>query len=447
MSTYLKSVRNQYESYPYPIRDPDNEKKGIFCTNIDFLGKINHYCFNGRLDLNKYFRVLIAGGGTGDATVHLAEQIRGSDAEIIYIDISSTSMEIAKQRAEVRGLNNITWLQGSLLDLSNMDIGNFDYINCSGVLHHLEDPVEGLKALRSHVKDPGAIGVMVYGKYGRTGIYHMQELMSLINAGEAELSKQLENTRAILDYLPNTNWLAHGPITINSQLDDSNLVDLLLHSQDRPYSVLELYQWLESCGLNMVGFVTDQALYKPENYIKKEELLTKIKKLPKRMQQAIAENIAGNIFRHVFYVSPRTDTIASIDELDNVPYFSAGAALEFENSVFYENVKDLNEGMTVTIDIPYSGLKVKLQLGKFTKYFFKYIDGSRTIKEILHKIRNEEELKPKSLADEEILKELKLHFRNLNELDLMFLRHKEVRRYKTLQELQAPVMSKYGMKG
>ena len=83
-------------------------------------------------------------------------------------------MDIAKQRASIRGLNNITWMHTSLLDLPSLDIGKFDYINCSGVLHHLESPQEGLAALNSVLKQDGAILIMVYAKYGRTAIYQIQ---------------------------------------------------------------------------------------------------------------------------------------------------------------------------------------------------------------------------------------------------------------------------------
>jgi ubiquinone/menaquinone biosynthesis C-methylase UbiE len=83
---------------------------------------------------------LVAGGGTGDSTIHLAEQLRESDSVIIHLDLSESSIEIARQRAAVRNMNNITWMQGSLLDLRDADLESFDYINCSEVLHHLHNP-------------------------------------------------------------------------------------------------------------------------------------------------------------------------------------------------------------------------------------------------------------------------------------------------------------------
>ena len=52
---------------------------------------------------------------------------------------------------------------------------SFDLIVCTGVLHHLADPDAGLRALRSVLKPEGAMYLMVYAPYGRTGVYMLQD--------------------------------------------------------------------------------------------------------------------------------------------------------------------------------------------------------------------------------------------------------------------------------
>ena len=56
---------------------------------------------------------LVAGGGTGDATIFLAEQLRGTNAEVVHLDMSQASIALAQARAQIRGLDNITWVQKS----------------------------------------------------------------------------------------------------------------------------------------------------------------------------------------------------------------------------------------------------------------------------------------------------------------------------------------------
>jgi hypothetical protein len=76
-------VRAQYESYPYPPRDPRDEAKRLIEGSPSHLLEINHYVFGGRRDFRRPFRALIAGGGTGDGTImlaqHLADAAAGGD--------------------------------------------------------------------------------------------------------------------------------------------------------------------------------------------------------------------------------------------------------------------------------------------------------------------------------------------------------------------------------
>src|SRR5881396_4298657 len=104
-SSYLKAVRDQYEAYPYPPRNPADEKVRLENSWHDFLELINFYCFKGRSNFSQEFRVLVAGGGTGDQTIFLAEQLRyNRRAEVVHLDFSANSIAMAKQRAQVRRL-------------------------------------------------------------------------------------------------------------------------------------------------------------------------------------------------------------------------------------------------------------------------------------------------------------------------------------------------------
>ena len=173
-SEILKEVQDHYLDYPYPYRDPEDEKTRLMVMYNDYLGSMNHWLFEGKEDFKKGFRILIAGGGTGDSTVYLAEQLKDNkDAEIVYLDFSKNSMKIAQERAKNRGLSNITWINDSILNIPKLKLGKFDYIQCSGVLHHLESPDDGLKILSDSLTDRGGMSVMVYALYGRTGVYQV----------------------------------------------------------------------------------------------------------------------------------------------------------------------------------------------------------------------------------------------------------------------------------
>ena len=259
---YLPEVRNQYEALPYPERNPEDERGRLLQTIEDRLELINHYCFNGMHDFTSRFRCLVAGAGTGDAVIHLAEQLKHTANEIVYLDMSTASMEVAKERARIRGLGNITWINDSILNIPEMNLGTFDYINCSGVLHHLEDRTEGLQTLASVLDEEGAMSIMVYGRHARSPVYQMQELMRLVNDGIDDVQQKVDNTKKVLDCLPDTNMYMRLDSMLNASTSDmkvriygdAEVYDLFLHSQDNPFSIPEIYQWLDSCNLNLLAF-------------------------------------------------------------------------------------------------------------------------------------------------------------------------------------------------
>ena len=122
----------------------------------------------------------------------LAQQLAsaGRPGTVTWLDRSAAALRVAQARAAARGLTNIVWEQRSLLDLPGSGLGPFDYVDCCGVLHHLPDPAEGLRALLSVLAPGGGMGLMVYAPHGRTGVYMVQDALRLLapperNAGDA----------------------------------------------------------------------------------------------------------------------------------------------------------------------------------------------------------------------------------------------------------------------
>jgi 2-polyprenyl-3-methyl-5-hydroxy-6-metoxy-1,4-benzoquinol methylase len=144
-----QAIKAHYTAYPYPARDPKDEKKRLIEGSPSRLAEIEHYLFNGQIP--ESLSILIAGGGSGDAAIMLAQQMawRGAKGEVVWLDQSQAAREIAEARASVRGLTNIHFVEGSLLEAERHVGKAFDYIDCCGVLHHLDEPEAGIGALRS----------------------------------------------------------------------------------------------------------------------------------------------------------------------------------------------------------------------------------------------------------------------------------------------------------
>jgi len=442
---YLKEVREHYENYPYPERNPEDEKKRLLSTVTDCLDRINYYCFEGKKDFNARFRVLIAGGGTGDATIFIAEQLRYSNAEIIHLDITQASMNVAKQRAEIRGLKNIIWVSESLLNLPNLDLGEFDYINCSGVLHHLENPVEGLTALNSVLKDDGALAIMVYATYGRTSIYQIQELMRLINVNEDNMNLKVENCKSILAELPETHLLNHSKRLFPTwnYSKPIELYDLFLHSQDRAYTIPELYNYVETEGLNILhllpsGDSRGNKLYDPSSYTTDDKILDRINKRSLKDRQAIAELMHGLIPKHTFYVAKENKKPPSPDNLSYIPYLNIHSNKDSYTSFLSVVQKSTN---TVKLNNQNTGLKTSFQKTEYTEAIFKYLDGKTSLNDIFKKIIASPKYKNIRPTIPKLKKDFKTTFQALSLHDWMFLRDQSVKHPETITEIQSRVIS------
>lgn len=315
---YLAQVRGQYEVLPYPMRDFTKERELLYTSDHGSLDSISHEGWGGKRDMRKGIRVLIAGQGTGDATIFLAEQLRGTDAEIVSIDLSTASIDICKKRLAQRGLDNVKVLHMSILDLPDAGLGKFDFIDTSGVLHHLEDPLDGLKALEAVLTDDGIIGIMVYAFYGRLSVYLLQVLMQYLLDPEMDPRIKIHVANTFLKDLPASHPMQYAKNQFRLDLEESTgsgVFDLLLHSTDRAYTVPQLYEWMQGAGLYMGSFCNEwegNMAYVPEVYTRSALLRSLLETKPEPERQAIGELMNGAIIKHVFYASKKPKVPAQI---------------------------------------------------------------------------------------------------------------------------------------
>lgn len=403
-------VRDQYEAYPYPQRDPADENKRLIVGSPSDVREIDHYLFAGRRDWRQPFTALIAGGGTGDALVMMAQQLadRGAPAELHYLDLSEAAARIARARIEARGLGRLTRFHGgSLLDAGKIAPGPYDYIDCNGVLHHLEEPAAGLTALAGLLKPGGGIGLMVYGELGRTGVYDVQAMLRTLCADRPD-AERLAAARALLRALPATNRLRRNPL-VGDHLagGDAGLYDLLLHSRDRAYRVPDLAALVQGAGLAIVSFI-EPARYDPAAYLDDAALLERLAPLAALERAAFAELLAGNLKTHVCYAAPgvrAAGRMAQPDDPRAVPY---GRDVDFPTLA-----RGLAGGAPTA---SFDGLAIKLKLPALAPAILALVDGRNGLGAI------QEAMNPK-LSWERFLAEFRRVYAAFNGINRMLLRY------------------------
>ncbi|WP_020594481.1 class I SAM-dependent methyltransferase [Kiloniella laminariae] len=418
-SSFQPAVQDQYETYPYPARNPADERKRLITGSPSNLVELNHYLFSGRRDFSQPFRALVAGGGTGDAAIMLAQQLadaspdgKGFENQVTYLDLSSASRRIAEQRAKTRGLQNILFLNGSLLDLPHLELDAFDYIDCCGVLHHLDKPETGLKSLCSVLKQDGGMGLMVYGEYGREGVYPLQSLLRDLTHKTEKLSDKVKLTRRLLEKLPASNNFRRNPFLIDHKASDAELVDLLLHSCDRAYTVPQLTELIASSDLTIAGFI-EPIRYQLETYIKDPVLLRATESLDGMTRAAMAEKIASNIKMHVFYVTRQKNTVAKLE----------GTRASAESLI--PVLREMNPAQLATslkkspqLKTSLEGVPVTLQLPRLAAALAERCDGTKDLSVIFEELKTLDS----RLEWDGFLTQFREFYQAFNSLNHLFLR-------------------------
>ncbi|WP_448203628.1 class I SAM-dependent methyltransferase [Azospirillum sp. sgz302134] len=405
----IDTLRAQYEAYPYPARNPADEKKRLITGSPSHLDEVNHFVFGGRLDHGKPLTVLVAGGGTGDGTIMIAQQMAdaGNPGRVTYLDLSDAARAVAEARAKARGLTNIDFRRGSLLELEGL--GPFDYIDCCGVLHHLDDPPAGLRSLTGALKPGGGIGLMVYAPLGRTGVYPMQAALRTITR-DLPPNEKVALAKRLIGHLPRSNWLLNNPFIGDHKQADADLYDLLLHSCDRPYTVTELAELAGTADLAIAALI-EPSRYEPSVWVKDPRVLKRLDGLPWLERAAWAEQVTGAMTKHIAYLVRPQDVDAAVarpDRPDVVPVLRDldGAAI----------AKGLPPGGSLEADL--MGAVVPLPLPRLAGPILARVDGRTTLGAIHEAVAE----KAGTLPWDAFLTQFQQLFAALNGVNKMYLR-------------------------
>jgi SAM-dependent methyltransferase len=369
-------LASQYEAYPYPRRAPREEARRLVVGSPSHLREIDHWVFGAKRPASQPLRALVAGGGTGDATIMLAQQMTslGRPGSVTWLDRSSAALAIARGRAEARRLTNIVWEQRSLLDLPGSGLGPFDYIDCCGVLHHLPDPAAGLRALLSVLAPGGGMGLMVYAPHGRTGVYMMQDALRMLAPPDQPPALRLDAARRVMKHLPETQWLRHNR-SFDDHINggDAGLYDLLLNPRDRAFTVPALDSLLAAAGLTVACWV-EPLRYDPVPLLPDPKLRNRVEAMNPTERAALAEALAGNMAVHIVYVVRESEPVARADP-------NADGAVPICREI---SGTDLARGIRPdgVLSVLFDGLRIPVALPPLASAILPLVDGRRSVAEI-----------------------------------------------------------------
>jgi tetratricopeptide (TPR) repeat protein/SAM-dependent methyltransferase len=242
-----QAVRAQYEENPYPrwLSLPDVQKIDFKRTLVQFFP---HYTPSAVLD--GPIEILIAGCGTGKQPIR--EALTYKDVNVLAIDISKSSLAYAIRMARKYGATNIRFMQGDILQLASVQ-QRFPVIECSGVLHHMDNPLAGWKVLCDLLEDGGVMSIGLYSETARHDLNATRD--EFAKAGLAPTRDNIRKYRS--DILTR---LAHGEIEKTSILNNDDFYstsgcrDLLFHVQEHRFTIPKINEALQKLGLTFIGF-------------------------------------------------------------------------------------------------------------------------------------------------------------------------------------------------
>jgi len=250
-------VQAHYQRYPYPhypliasVRRCDT-----YALNLHALWAR----FNRTLPPPEAKKILIAGSGT---FAPYPWSVANPDVQITALDLSARSLRRARWHCILHGRRNIEFRCG---DLSNQDViaDKFGLIDSFGVLHHLDDPLAGLKSLEKHLVPGGILRIMIYSRYARREEESIRRAFRLLG---------IDSPRSAHRLLRNAvagSRLASYVATSGEAATVAGLADALLHPRVHTYRIDDLLSMIAQTGLELLLFAHRDALEDPKEEVER----------------------------------------------------------------------------------------------------------------------------------------------------------------------------------
>eukprot|EP00871_Galdieria_phlegrea_P003116 jgi/Galph1/3805/GphlegSOOS_G2474.1 len=295
-------VSDLYNHYPFPP-DPILDEPPLGYNWRWHYPTAYAFCAKRKPKLSSPLRILDAGCGTGCGTEYLV--YLNPDAYVIGMDISEKALSIASERlakSVPKESHRYEFIEKSVFDVHEID-GEFDLINCVGVIHHTADPLKALKALATKLKPSGIMHLFVYGKYGRSEIALMQKAIRLLLHEQSyeDWTEGVQIGRKLFASLPSNNrivkreqerWARENKL-------DATFADMYVHPQEIDFTTESLFDMIDQANLQFLGFTNPKIFDVWRLVDRNDELLSKkVEGLNERQRYQLVELLDPDNMTH-----------------------------------------------------------------------------------------------------------------------------------------------------
>ena len=255
-------IKKLFDSSPYPKKDFNGgssnglpfKKNPSLCREYNV--KYAFYLKNKVVKTKEKIKILDLACGSGYTTACLAEI--NPNAEIIGLDFSHASIEVAKKKlVRHKQNNNISFIVGDILKLDTIFEDKFDYINCSDAHYLIPDPELGFKKMKSVLNRYGIIRTNFHCKYQREEYYRIQEVFKTIGLlsnvpGSAEIRQAKDFLNLLSDELPIKRAIWNESLQDKEDEKEMFLMNHLFFG-DKGSDFKEIKKWLSNSDLDLIS--------------------------------------------------------------------------------------------------------------------------------------------------------------------------------------------------
>ena len=245
-------VREQYEENPYPrwvkLGVPIQAKPIVaICDGLELQ-------FSAENIKNVTApAILIAGCGTGQHSIGTAS--RFSNCHVTAVDLSLASLAYAQRKSNELCFTNIDYLQADILHLHQIG-KEFDIIESSGVLHHMDEPMAGWRVLVDLLKPSGLMKIGLYSELARQDIVEVRKEIMALEVGAS--ATQIRNFREL-----SRKSESHDVKKLSTFTDFFSLSefrDLIFHVREHRFTLPQIRNCLDDLGLKFCGFENEYTI-------------------------------------------------------------------------------------------------------------------------------------------------------------------------------------------
>lgn len=243
--------RFNYPWVPMMLPKPQDPQFFSRALNMD-LGRYGAACAES--SILPGMKIWVAGCGTNQAVL---TALKFPQAQVLGSDVSTESLKVCGRVAAQLGLNNLR-LQQESLNATAYE-AEFDYVICTGVIHHNADPALPLKSLARSLKPDGVLELMVYNYYHRIQTTAFQKAIRLLGGGQGlpDVERELPLTRRLIDSFPGGTHMGEF-LALQKPLPEAAVADSLLQPVEFSYTVASLADMARTCGLNIATYCVNQ---------------------------------------------------------------------------------------------------------------------------------------------------------------------------------------------